>query len=359
MEKDQDIYKTPEKGKKKGSHLPLVEMTPLQVRARTLWTTIAFTVVMLTLLGGSIWFIYQQEEKSNLEKSDITEEELTSPFALSPVTNNTQTTRIAIPEPPGPERETTQLEIDPEKMAQAMGEARTANEYLQARDFDKAELHAKKALEIWPDMNAALRLLGVVYTQRGQFDQAIDILEQALKGSPFNVEIYNNLATSYMQKGQLDKAEELLITSLQISPGYRIAFLNLGLLSLLRGDYVHAADYLERALEQMPDDAPPRNNLAVCLIRLGQYEEARQHLDIVINQHPQLPNAYFNKAITYVYEENFPEAMKWIREGAARCSPVLCQQFLSDNDFNAIRGTKEFQDFTQSLYPNLPEPPKN
>jgi len=76
MQDNRDIYAEPENEKKDGQELPSVELSPAQVRARTLWTTVAFTVVMLTLLGGSTWFIYQQEKKSELEKEEMTEEEL-------------------------------------------------------------------------------------------------------------------------------------------------------------------------------------------------------------------------------------------------------------------------------------------
>lgn len=361
MDKNGDIYKkAPDTGGKAPGDLPLVELTPAQVRARTLWSSIGFVLIMLALLGVATWYIYQQEKAPRDSDAEPSMTLTSAPFGRTLTGDAPPPARIAVPEPVvSATTAEPEVQIEPERMAQAMGEVRTANDYLHARNWNQAELHARKALEIWPDMNAALRLLGVVYTQRGQFDQAIVLLERALKASPFNVEIYNNLATAYMQKGQYDKAEELLQTSLQILPGYRIAFLNLGLLSLLRGQFEAAADYLERAIEQVPDDPPPRNNLAVALIRLGRYDEARTHLQYIVERHPDLPNSYFNMAITYVLENKFPEAMEWIRQGGARCSPIVCQQFLADNDFNSIRGTPEFQAFIKSLYPDLPTPPES
>jgi Flp pilus assembly protein TadD len=229
---------------------------------------------------------------------------------------------------------------------------------LLARDLEKAEIHARKALEIWPNMNAAMRMLGVVHTQRGQFDQAILELEKALKNDPFSAETYNNLATAFMQKGQMEKAEELLNTSLQISPDYRVAFLNLGLLNLTRGRYDAAVDYLERAIEQAPNDPSPRNNLAVALMRIGRYDDARKQLLLLVDLNPGVPNWYFNLAITYVLENNFPEAMNWLRRGAQLCAPMTCQKFLSDNDFNPMREYPDFKKLVESLSPNIPTPPQ-
>jgi tetratricopeptide (TPR) repeat protein len=257
---------------------------------------------------------------------------------------------------PAPEPQTA--DIDPEKMAQAMKELRLANDYLRVREFDPAEEHAKKALAVVPEMNHAQRLLGVIYTQRGQFDQAIAILERALKSNLFSAETYNNLATAYMQKGMLDKAEELLQTALQINPEYYFAYLNLGLLYLTKGQYEAAADNLERALNRVPNDPGPRNNLAVALLRLGRYEDARRNLQTIVDGNPQIPNSYFNMAITYVLEKKYSDAMAWIHRGAQHCSPMVCQQFLSDNDFNVMRGQPEFQKLLESLSPEVTTPTK-
>jgi Flp pilus assembly protein TadD len=365
MDEHGDIYKSRESAPNKPQHPAPVEIHPAQIRAHTLLNTIGFTALMLTLLGAAAWFIYLQEKKT---EKPPTEQAILDTTALLP--GRASATNLGAVLSPEPRRTTvppatsaagpdSPLAIEPERMAQAMGETRLAKSYLEAHDFDKAETHARKALEIWPEMNAALRTLGVIYIQRGQFDQAIAILDRALKSDAFSPETYSNLATAYMQKGMLDKAEELLQTALQISPGFHVAYLNLGLLYLMRGRYDASADYLERGLEHVPNDGAARNNLAVCFIRLGKYEEARKHLDLLIRLEPNTASGYFNMAISYVLEKKFDEGMKWIQQGAQRCSPVACQKYLADSDFNLIRSTPPFQKFMESLYPNLPTPPQN
>lgn len=359
MDEQRDIYQESEPPAPP-EPAPLPEPTPAQVRAKTLRNTVVFSAIMLVLLGASTWFISVQEKKS--KRPELTPEVVdtttltprpAAPAGPVPAAAPLAAAPIVAPAPAEPAPA-----IDPEKMAQAMGETRIANEYLIAHDLDRAEVHARKALEIAPDLNAALRLVGVVYTQRGQFDQAVEILERSLAADPYNPETYNNLATAYMQKGMMDKAEELLQTSLQIVPGYTVAFLNLGLMNLLRGRYDAAADYFERAIERLPNDPSARVNLAVCLMRLGRYEDARGHLQTALNVAPDLPGTYFNMAISYVLDGNFDEAMAWIRRGAEHCSPVQCQKYLADADFNALRNHPPFQAFLNSLYPDLPPPPK-
>lgn len=360
MDEHRDIYQKPDPEPKKESELPRHELTPADFRARSIRNTVAFLAIMLVLLGVATWIISLHERKSEVslpEESPSKDPMLIMSLPL--VMSNLTPARLSVPNTLEAPSAGEAAQVDSEKMAQAMGETRIANDYLMARDLEKAEIHARKALEIWPDMNAAMRMLGVVHTQRGQFDQAILELEKALKIDPFSAETYNNLATAYIQKNQMEKAEELLNTSLQISPDYRVAFLNLGLLNLARGRYDAAADYLERAIEQAPNDPSPRNNLAVALMRIGRYDEARKHLLFLIDLNAGVPNWYFNLAITYVLENNFPEAMNWIRRGAQLCSPITCQKFLSDNDFNPMREYPDFRKLVESLSPNVPTPPKS
>jgi Flp pilus assembly protein TadD len=350
-----------------GKPLPSYEPTPDQLRVQVQRKVIAWLVVMVVLLAGAVlYFTFHEEEAKKIQ--DVHE-------PMIPIDVNTSGEAVvsaAVPTAGPPVAAATPLtvdlawersmaaadEISPEKMADAMGQVRIANDYLQAREWEQAERHARQALDIWPNMNAALRMMGLIYIQRGQFEQAIAVLETAIKTDPFNAETYNNLATAYMQKRMLDKAEDVYLTSLQIRPGYTIANLNLGLLYILWGRYDQAVDRLELAVEQMPDNASALNNLGVALIRLGQYEEARQYLQRLINRAPDVAAPYFNVAITYVMENNFAEAMEWIRKGAARCSPAACQRFLADSDFESIRGTAEFQAIVRDLYPDLPDAPQ-
>lgn len=352
MQDHRDIYRAPEKEPERKPDLPSFEPTPAEVRARTWRNTTGFLLIMVIILAAAAWFIYDQEKKAEDRKLDTAG--LPAP---GPAATDAAPARITTPEPVVSLTE-EEKKLDPERMARAMAETRTANDYLRARNWDQAEWHAKRALEIAPGMNAATRLLGVVYTQRGQFDQAIAVLEQALKTNPYSAETYNNLATAYLQKGQFDRAEELLQTALQIEPEYSFSYLNLGLIYLARARYDAAAEALERGIERVPNDPAPRVNLAVALIRLGRFDEARKHMQSVLLSRPDIPNTYFNMAITYVLENNYAEAMNWIRQGAQRCSPVLCQKFLSDADFNPLRNTPEFQELLNRLYPDLPTPPQ-
>ena len=360
MEENRDIYRKKEAQAPTEADKPIVELTPVELRSKTLRTTIGFSVIMLALLGGTIWLSFFQAEqgkRSEMETNLLSQIEIVKPRGFATMTPAVETQRLeTVRKEPAAESPAGSTRINAEKMTTAMGEVRIAKNYLHAQQFDQAEAHVRKALAEWPNMNAAERLLGVIYTQRGQFDQAIAILEHALEADPFSAETLNNLATAYMQKGLIDKAEELLHTSLQLQPNYYTAQLNLGLLHLAAGRYESAIEYFENAIEQQPGNINARNNMAVAMIRLKRLEEARRQLQLLINIQPAMPAAYFNTAITYVMENDVTNAMQWIERGARYCNAVTCQKFIADTDFDPIRTQPEFQNFLRKMFPEIGTP---
>jgi tetratricopeptide (TPR) repeat protein len=339
-----------------------VDFTLQDARARVKRSTWSFVVVMVIVFGIATWVLFQQEKEHEFEEDDEVAELMAS---LPTGTVSGEIVRPEMDLPTMPEltersfglATNAMSSLDPVRMAEAMGYMRLADEYLRLRELDKAEQHARQALALWPNMNAALRMLGVIYTQRGQFSQAITLLQAALQSDPFNAESFNNLAAAYMHQGMMDKAEDLLHSAIQIRPDYAVGVLNLGLLYLATGQYEAAAEYLAQAVDAMPNQVNPRNNLAVALLRLGYYDSARQHLLVIIDQAPETPAAYFNMAITYTLEKDYEEAMRWIHRGAQFCSPVKLTRYMADSDFEPLKENPEFQEILVDLYPDLPSGP--
>lgn len=360
-EQKDNIYRSVEEKDESPSYRDGYELKKAEARSLTLRRTLAFVLLMLSVLGAALILTWSPEDEEG-------QEDLAIPLRAPATTNIAGTNLTTIPlgvssllnksveEIVRPSSQESRP-INPQKMAEAMGNMRMADRYLHAHEWDQAELYTRKALAIWPDMNAALRMLGVIYTQRGQFDQAIVALEAALQTDPFSAETFNNLATAYMHQGNFDRAEDLLLSSIQIDPGYKAGYLNLGLMYLAAGSYGAAADYLDQSARDFPDDMNIHNNLAVSLLRLGKYGEARRHLQFIVDNVPETASAYFNMAITYVLENNLDDALEWIHRGAQYCSPVMLSRFLNDSDFDSIRAYPEFKAIIADMYPELPAAP--
>lgn len=363
MVSDRDIYTAPPERREREPGGASVDPQVQEMRRQARRRSLTLTLVMLVMLGVAWALVHLMEERDKERREQITEGlGLTNEEGAVETSSGALLSAPQIGELPdelSADKTKRLSALDRDRIGRAMDEVRLAKEYLDAHEWDGAEIHARQALEIWPDMNAAQRLIGFVYTQRGQFDQAIAILEKALETSPFSAETFNNLATAYMQRWDLERAEDHLITALEIRPGFAVAHMNLGLLYVIMGRYEETIDQLNQALEIVPDNVSARNNLAVALIRVNRYAEARKHLEYIIERDPRRATAYFNIAITHVYERDIDEALRYIAMGARLCSPVVCRNYLSDSDFDPIRPHPAFQALLNNLYPDLPVMPES
>ncbi|HMP73174.1 MAG TPA: tetratricopeptide repeat protein [Kiritimatiellia bacterium] len=352
MKESRNIYEKPEAPKQQ-EPLPRYEHSLDELWQRTRRNVIVVVVIVVGLLAVAGIFFLIDESRHHVDVDELPVTEVARrPAAPRPVAEPARFPQMdfSLDET----RPDEAPHLAPQKMAEAMGYLRIGQQFLRAREFDRAEEEVLKALEIWPDMNAGLRMLGAIYTQRGQFDQAILLLERSMRKDPFSPETLNNLAINFMQKNMMQRAEELLLTSMQIRPDYSVANLNLALLYLRWGRYALAAEHYEVAQRSLPDNSSLLNNLAVCYIRLGEFDDARQQLGRLIALDDGHAAAFFNYAITYTLEGRVEEALEWIRKGARRCTPTQLYTFLSDTDFDPIRTHPGFREFLEGAFPEAP-----
>jgi OOP family OmpA-OmpF porin len=138
------------------------------------------------------------------------------------------------------------------------------------KSFSQASLStkSKKAVELFNEADN--------YKVRGQYSQAIDLLEQAINKDKEFHEAYFRLGVIYKAKGDLIKAEQSLLKVIELNKGNNApSFFELGELYLKRNDYQKSLEYINKYLAYNP-----RNRARV--------EEANR---IVVNAEFALANA--------------------------------------------------------------------
>ncbi len=121
----------------------------------------------------------------------------------------------------------------------------------------------------------------VVCLNNGDFEQAIELLEGVVYGSPEVTAPYINLAIAYRKIGIPQEAEEYLKTALELFPGHPVASNEYGLLLRKAGRFAEARALYEQALMSFPEYLPARKNLGVLCdlylhdqeCALAQYEQ--------------------------------------------------------------------------------------
>lgn len=103
-----------------------------------------------------------------------------------------------------------------------------AIEAYRAGKQDEALALTEKALES-DARNAQLRFLrGVILTEKGRTDEAIEIFQSMIRDFPELPEPYNNVAVIHAGRGDWDMARQTLEQSVQAVPSYALAHENLG-----------------------------------------------------------------------------------------------------------------------------------
>lgn len=99
--------------------------------------------------------------------------------------------------------------------------------YKQGKDAQALE-YVDRYLRSRPGDSQARFLKGILLTETGKTQDAIQVFTKLSEDHPELPEPYNNLAVIYASQGQHDKARQALELAIQAKPGYATAYENLG-----------------------------------------------------------------------------------------------------------------------------------
>ena len=103
-----------------------------------------------------------------------------------------------------------------------------AGTLIKERQFETAETKLDALITQRPREPQARFLKGVVETELGHTDAAIEVFRGLIADYPELPEPYNNLAVIYAQKGEYDSARIALETAVRTAPNWAVARENLG-----------------------------------------------------------------------------------------------------------------------------------
>lgn len=125
------------------------------------------------------------------------------------------------------------------------------------------------------------------------YDRAIEAFEDLVRAEPDYYRAHYNLGLAYADSGEYEKAIEALEEALTIRneerlPEYTI-FNSIGWVHLLKGDYSAAERHFQAGLDQverLDDDSHLRvlNNLGLLYLYSGRYQEAQETLESAVEE---------------------------------------------------------------------------
>jgi tetratricopeptide (TPR) repeat protein len=144
----------------------------------------------------------------------------------------------------------------------------------QAGRLRDAEGIYRRILEGDPNNAHALHLLGVLASQVGQNDSAVEYIRRAIAQNPTAAQYQCNLGAALVTAGRIEEAIETYQRALLLQPELPDAYANLGIAQMRLGQFASAVESLETAVKSKPDDFKILDSLGSALSQDGRQEDA-------------------------------------------------------------------------------------
>jgi len=181
-----------------------------------------------------------------------------------------------------------------------------------------------KAQEATPLQRAQIKTdLAAGYYERGQFDVAIQVLDEAQRLDPNYPKIYNVYGLVYTLLGETQKAETSFQRGLALAPSDADMRANWGAFLCATGRAREAIPELEAALRDSLYKSPEIAliNAGKCSVVLGENKKADEYFRRALGASPGNSIAAYNLALLAYREARLDDARSWLRPVMRDASP--------------------------------------
>lgn len=134
--------------------------------------------------------------------------------------------------------------------------------------------------------------------KRGEFEEAIPLLESLLTANPNDPDLLYNLGMVYSDMGQIEEAIALLSRAVETNPESANSFVALGVAYQRNRQPSEALEALRNAIKLDPANSYAHRNLGGIIASLGGYREAEPHLREAVRLAPNNQQAVYGLAAT-------------------------------------------------------------
>ncbi len=196
--------------------------------------------------------------------------------------------------------------------------------YSKRGNDDQAAMANSRAAQLSPKDFEAHFNLGNALRRIGKLDQALLSYEQAIELKRDSVEAHNNLGNTLNQIEKFDDAKISFRRAIELKPGYFEAHCNLGSVLLRQGSYDEAEVCLRKAIEINPGYAIAYNHLGSIFQARGNLDDAEACYKKAIELHPDFFQAHNNQGVTQQAQNKFKAAEASYRK-AIELKPDLAE----------------------------------
>lgn len=151
--------------------------------------------------------------------------------------------------------------------------------------------------------------------EKGQYSRAKPLAKELIKKSPNISEYHRILGQIYSDEGNQDEAINCLIDALRWNPKNQGALLMMGnIFARFKEDIGTAMTYYNQVLIVKPNDYITLTNIGALLMQLDKKEEAIKYFHKAMKANPSYPNAHLSLALLYHMDGDHQKAFETVQE---------------------------------------------
>jgi TolB-like protein/class 3 adenylate cyclase/Flp pilus assembly protein TadD len=210
-------------------------------------------------------------------------------------------------------------------------------------DFDGAESSLNKALSLSLNSSLINQVHGWFLIAKGDFDKAIEKMEQALILDPLSMPLMSNLADAYSFAGRFDEALAQYDKIIEMDPSYRRGFEGRGMIFLARGENEKAIKDLEQYHKLIGNPLKGVSSLGHAYAVAGHTDKAFECLEKLNQREKAEPGIILHMDYAFLYSglKDYDQAFYHLnktyeqRIGIACLGMIFCIRYPMLNELKA------------------------
>ncbi len=152
---------------------------------------------------------------------------------------------------------------------------------------------------------------------KGNYENAIKILEEIKEKVPDNTKVLNLLGWAYVQIGRFDDAFPLYLKVLQLEPKNTLAMKDIGYICYKKGIYGEAIEHLAKVIRIDNNKTATLYALyylGLIYLEREMYDDAIAFFQRALEKGPNLVEAHYHLGITYEKKKEYEKAKECFRK---------------------------------------------
>ena len=221
-------------------------------------------------------------------------------------------------------------------------------------DFEGAEASLNKALSLSLNSSLINQVYGWFLIAKGDFENAIEKMEQAVVLDPLSLPLMSNLGDAYSFAGRGDEALAQYDKIIEMDPTFRRGFEGRGMIYLAKGENEKAVKDFEQYHKLIGNPLKGLSSLGHAYAAAGYTDKAYECLEKIKQREENEPGVLLHMDYAFLYSglKDFDKAFHYLnktyeqRMGIACLGMIFCIRYPM---LNELKSDPRFKELTQKM----------